>query len=380
MIHYNQKLYGITKTGVVKTWEITVTNVSEGLAEILIVHGQKDGKKQEDKKVVSVGKNIGKKNETSYIEQAIFDAKSLVNKKIDSGYATSVEGASSNVNKLILPMLAQKYSEHKRKIIFPAVMSNKLDGFRCTARLEGGEIVLRTRKSKKITVEMENICKELKTILKSEGDMVDGELYYHSWQFQRIASAIKKKSDDTELIQYIIYDVPKENDDSYKVRFLDKIPKFSSLDEENAPVSAGCKNVFYCPQVLVNSEKEVEVHSEVSIKNGYEGSMIRNINSKYLFKDRSYDLQKIKAFDDDEFEIVGYKDGTGREEGAIIFVCKVGDNQVFDVRPTGEIEERRKMWQDKESYLGKMLTVKYQGLTDDGLPRFGVGLRIREEE
>lgn len=379
MIHYNKKLYGITKTGVIKTWEVTVTDLS-GSAEISIVHGQESGKKQMDTKIVSAGKNIGKKNETSYIDQAIFDAKSLANKKIDSGYAESAKDAASNVNKLILPMLAQKYSEHKKKITFSAVMSNKLDGFRCTARLENGEIILRTRKSKKIAVKMNNICKELKTILKSEGDMVDGELYYHGWPFQRIASAIKKKSDDTDLIQYIIYDVPKENDDSYKVRFLDIIPKFSSLDDQNAPVSDGCKNVFYCPQVLVNSEKEVEEQAKISLKNGFEGSMIRNINSKYLFKDRSYDLQKIKEFDDDEFEIVGYKDGTGREEGAIIFLCKATDDKVFDVRPVGEIEERRKMWNDKDSYIGKMLTVKYQGFTDDGLPRFGVGLRIREEE
>ena len=38
------------------------------------------------------------------------------------------------------------------------------------------------------------------------------------------------------------------------------------------------------------------------------------------------------------------------------------------------------MFEKGKSYIGKMLTVKYQELTDDGKPRFPVGINIRDYE
>jgi DNA ligase-1 len=115
------------------------------------------------------------------------------------------------------------------------------------------------------------------------------------------------------------------------------------------------------------------------LEDGYEGLMFRNTEGIYKFKHRSSDLLKIKRFTDSEFEIIGSKDGTGREEGLIIFRCKNESGKEFDVRPAGSMEERAKMWQKKDSFVGKLLKVKYQEFTDDGLPRFPVGLHIREE-
>jgi DNA ligase-1 len=35
---------------------------------------------------------------------------------------------------------------------------------------------------------------------------------------------------------------------------------------------------------------------------------------------------------------------------------------------------------NKDTFLGKMLTVQYQNLTPDGIPRFPVGLSFRDYE
>jgi DNA ligase-1 len=50
------------------------------------------------------------------------------------------------------------------------------------------------------------------------------------------------------------------------------------------------------------------------------------------------------------------------------------------VRPKGTIEDRRDIFKKAQSYVGKKLTVKYQELTDDGIPRFPIGLAIRDYE
>jgi DNA ligase-1 len=107
--------------------------------------------------------------------------------------------------------------------------------------------------------------------------------------------------------------------------------------------------------------------------------MVRNLASQYLFKHRSTSLLKVKSFEDAEFKIIGGKEGQGREVGMVVFKCETSNGTEFDVRPRGTAEERSLMWDNLNSYIGKPLTVKYQGLTDDGKPRFPVGLHIRPD-
>jgi DNA ligase-1 len=130
---------------------------------------------------------------------------------------------------------------------------------------------------------------------------------------------------------------------------------------------------------VVNSAEEVMEGQAQAIEAGYEGAMVRNLASEYMFKNRSSSLLKVKSFEDAEFEIIGGKEGQGREAGMVVFKCKTSDGTEFDVRPRGTQEERSLMWQNLNSYIGKPLTVKYQGLTDEGKPRFPVGLHIRPE-
>ena len=121
------------------------------------------------------------------------------------------------------------------------------------------------------------------------------------------------------------------------------------------------------------------------VNDGFEGLIIRNLEGKYLLEKRSNDLQKYKSFEDAEFEIVGFKLGTGTEEGAIIFVCGVGD-QTFDVRPRGSIGERIEKAKRGNSFIGKKLTVRYQpsvkqsDVDKNELPRFPIGIEVRDYE
>ena len=90
---------------------------------------------------------------------------------------------------------------------------------------------------------------------------------------------------------------------------------------------------------------------------------------------------KFKSFTDDEFEIVDYKEGKGNDKGTVIFTCKTNDDyKTFEVRPRGTREERKAMLENIENYIGKYLTVKYFELTDQGIPRFPVGVAIRDYE
>lgn len=136
-----------------------------------------------------------------------------------------------------------------------------------------------------------------------------------------------------------------------------------------------------CEFKIVNNISELnKTHSDY-VERGYEGLIIRKPDGKYEPDHRSSGLLKFKSFTDDEFEITDYKEGKGNDKGTVIFTCKTkDDNKFFEVRPRGTREERKKMFLDAESYIGKYLTVKYFELTDDGIPRFPVGLAVRDYE
>jgi hypothetical protein len=96
---------------------------------------------------------------------------------------------------------------------------------------------------------------------------------------------------------------------------------------------------------------------------------------------RSKDLQKYKDFMDSEFEIVGGKLATGLEEGCIVFRVKTEDGKEFEVKPKGTREMRREWARDMDNIVGKMLTVRYPLLSEDGIPCSGaVGIAIRDYE
>jgi len=113
---------------------------------------------------------------------------------------------------------------------------------------------------------------------------------------------------------------------------------------------------------------------------GFEGTMIRNKKGKYIQKHRSKDLQKYKDFLDAEFKIIGGTEATGNDVGTIVFQCVTDDNKPFTVRPKGSRDIRRQWLRDINNLIGKLLTVRYQNLSDDGIPIFPVGLEIRDYE
>ena len=56
------------------------------------------------------------------------------------------------------------------------------------------------------------------------------------------------------------------------------------------------------------------------------------------------------------------------------------DGRQFNVTPVGDRPSRVEMFQNADDYIGKMLTVKFFELSDDGVPRFGNGIAIRDYE
>ena len=136
--------------------------------------------------------------------------------------------------------------------------------------------------------------------------------------------------------------------------------------------------IKYVKTDLIENINNIEKKHDEFVVEGYEGLMIRDKNGPYEPNKRSKYLQKYKKFVEEEFKIVGYKEGKGDEKGCVIWRCVTKDNQEFGVRPKGTNEQRKEYFKKADKYIGKKLTVIFQEYEDSGIPRFPVGKDIRE--
>lgn len=374
------KLYKKTSTGAIQEWQVWVY-ILDNMPTIINIYGQLDGKLMESGETVTSGKNIGRSNETSALEQAIAQAQSRWEKQLKKGYVETIEDAQAGkidalIEGGIFPMLAHKFNEQGHKIKYPALAQPKLDGHRCTSQFDDGVVSLWSRTRKPI-MSMPHICKALEA--SAIADRFDGELYNHEYhnKFEELSSYIRQEEPmpGCEIVQYHVYDFPHSTMTNGDRNAL--LQNFKVLFEGTA--------VHIVETLVVNDEVELMEAFDHFIAEGYEGCMVRNMDGLYVNK-RSYDLLKIKEFDDREFEVIGIKIGTkGNMAGKAIFICDVPelhgkcDDPTFDVVIKGTMEDRQKYADNHELSVGKMLTVKFQGYTKYGFPRFPVGLRFRED-
>lgn len=363
-------LYKRTSTGAIQSWKVSLVD-----STIVTIFGQEGGKLQATKDTIVVGKNIGRANETTAAQQAELEAKALWTKKKKTGYVESLEKAKFGFDDVvggILPMLAHKFSEQAHKIVYPAYVQPKLDGIRCIAIVDNGECTLWSRTRKPI-LGVPHIQEQLRTKFPKGRHVFDGELYNHAFKadFETIVSFVKqtKPKPGHEIVEFHIYDSPVDN-----LSYHDRRMNFA-FQFENAT------SIRIVDTKLVENEDNAMDYFEYCLKQGYEGAMIRNVASLYANK-RSYDLLKLKEFDDAEFPIVRVNEGRGKLAGhAATFTCTTASGVEFEAKLTGETSKLKEYFDNPKLWQGKCLTVKFQGWTNKNkVPRFPIAVAVRDYE
>jgi len=280
---------------------------------------------------------------------------------VKTGYEKALKRAQTMWNNehtkcnQVLPMLANKWEDRKKYISEPFYVQPKLDGVRLLVSKDGG--ISRTGK---IVPGTEILGKGLK-----EGQYVDGEAFDPNLSFEELTSTFKTDPLKLKFHVFDFFDLKKLD-----MTFQERWEKVKSLKNPHYE---------YVETTLVMLRDHVPMMHKKHVEEGHEGTMIRDRDSVYEVGQRSNYLLKYKDFQTEEYPIVDVKEGTGREEGTAIWVCKVGE-QHFSVRPEGTLEVRRKFLEEKDRYIGKQLTVRFQNLTALGIPRFPVGVVVRDYE
>jgi len=261
-------------------------------------------------------------------------------------------------------------------IKYPCFIQQKLDGIRCLA-ING---VAYSRKMKPIPNQyVQKVFKELNL------HGLDGELMVHG-DFNSVQSAIMSEDGEPEFY-LAVYDYW----DS-ELSYSDRAALYTTkVFEINKPLFV--KRVI---SEFVNTPEEAERAVAKYVEQGYEGGILRSLNGRYkqgrsTFKEGF--LLKLKSFHDSEAVVIGFEEKRSNENAletdergyakrsskkeGMIPANTLGSLQVewngvvFNIGSGFNDAQRKEIWDNQESYLGKFVTFKYQEVHEKtGVPRF----------
>ena len=381
---FQQHLWGLTKRGSFKWWRISVESDSTTDVRIVTQHAASEGAKiVNSMERITSGKNIGKANETTPITQAIFQARSKINKQLDNGYVLSKDQLAPEIGVLNTmrhprPMLADSIKKLKDKDITGKMyVQPKLDGHRCLSTFDTtfpSNILMYSRAGKPITT-MSHIVEDLVDKI-PEGLYLDGELYLHGDEkLQDLTSLIKKEQEGSSTLQYWVYDTL---DISGGEEFSTRMKR---LQEFESPT------IKIVPTYEVNSVEEALEYFGQWRTEGYEGAILRLDGGKYEAGFRSRSLLKIKEFQDAEFLVTKITQGKPRylENGEVLQVAilHLSDPKFplvhFTVTAPGDMYQKNEIFKNAANYLNKTLIVQYSMRTSDNVPFHPTALRWYSE-
>lgn len=370
-------LYEKSSTGKTKCWCIRVDNLGE-YSTIVTSTGYVDGTMRDIEKNIYVGKNIGKANETTHYEQALSEAESDFKKKLRKGYVESLASVNDGSAGTKLPMLAHKWTDKQKHVKYPCFCQPKLNGVR---NYTNSDHVVPTFNSRggKVFNSLKHIKSDVEVLAKGFPNIdFDGEFFTTRLSFEEIVSAVKNEEDPPEfatLVEYHIYDLYDNIPSTFTDRFCNRIDELKKFISDNNLHSIKIVETVECW-----SKEDIDKLHYEEYSQDFEGTMIRNSDGLYTHRHRSNDLLKRKEFIDEEFEIVGGKSGVGTSEGQAVLECTTLEGKRFSVRCKGTDEYRRWQLDNLDSLIGKMLTVKFQNYSSEGVPIFGVGVEVRDYE
>lgn len=196
---------------------------------------------------------------------------------------------------------------------------------------------------------------------------LDGELWMGRGRYEEVSSIVRTQhpNDGWRHVRFMIFDLP-----AHGGTFAQRVIAMNGLRTGSASPYLGI-----IEQQRVGSEEDLLTWLHRVIDEGGEGLMLHRDTALYA-SGRSQDLLKLKLFTDAEATVIGYRPGKGQFAGLIGSLKVRTDIGIIFFIGSGLSHEQRR----RPPPLQSRVTFRHQGLTENGIPRFPVFLRIRDEE
>lgn len=388
-------LYTLGARGQIRIWEV---GFDDDQNLLWTRSGQQGGAM-----TVRTTKVATNKSGRSLLEQAELECASRHKKKRDEGFVEDLT-VESESTRLPEPMCGQNFRDDWNQ--YPCLAQCKLDGVRFVCQSRNGVLETRSRKNQPFKF-LTKLKADIIDYLDGSDIVLDGELYSLDLDFHTLSGVsrtkLKPSSQEDKMIFAIFDTIDLEVSVPERQAILDnKIRQWSKrktyspvINYLNKDLSLFLRkvndSVYLVRSWILNSPEELDQFEEAVLEAGMEGVIIRQMDgprSLYQCR-RSQHLLKVKRYQDYEGIIEGFSDGTGTEEGKVIWHVRLLSDETSDhpiargeivkMRPTGDFEQREKWFQNGENYLGRKITYKCLGINTTGIPREPIVIRIRDE-
>jgi DNA ligase 1 len=201
---------------------------------------------------------------------------------------------------------------------------------------------------------------------------MDGELWAGRGQFSKSVSTARQQTPDDEAwrsMRFMVFDLPQAGG-----TFNERLVQLNALLAVGKP-----EWLQTVVQRKVTDHAALKALLDRTIKLGGEGLMLHRGGSLYR-AERNGDLLKFKKHDDAEARVVGHLPGKGKHGGRLGSLLV--EIPARDGRPalrfklgTGLSDAER----ETPPAIGTLVTFRYRGFNDSGIPRFASYLRVRED-
>lgn len=302
-----------------------------------------------------------------------------------------------NMNmKTLKPMLAAPtHDEDPSKITFPKMISPKLDGIRVLCTPEG----LRTRSLKKVPNKFINSILQDPLLHYLDGEVVVGDPTAPD-VFNKSTSGVMSEHGNPDFT-YLVFDSYKYPTQPFKDRFRGAAEQIKHYIEK-APNNIRVKIVEH---EIIKDLEDMSLTEAHHINLGYEGSMLRDPLGLYKYGRSTFKEQgllKLKRFVDDEATVVGFEpllrnnnpaefDALGYQKRSSHKANKIPDALLgkllcqhqkwgsFAIGSGFNVEQRIEIWENKDKYLNKLVTFKFQLHGSLNAPRIPIFKGFRED-
>ena len=171
----------------------------------------------------------------------------------------------------------------------------------------------------------------IKALFEKYPDLIlDGELYKHGWNLQKISGLgrLETLHSDHGQLRFYCYDFVDE-----KKTFKERWEFLKSLIVPWNSLLTIVEHVEAC-----NNDEINKLHDDW-VANGYEGLVMRDPDKAYKSNCRDRRMQKLKRFSDLDAIITGISEGLRDED--FVFTMKLDNGIEFEAKPIGDRELKR---------------------------------------
>lgn len=430
-------LYRLTASGGISVYETFVRGNEIHRITYQITKKGEEGKKT--KKAVLYGEvmDAGKSNERSEEEHARDKAESLWKKMKDKGYTEKKPALGTARTSLACrtPMLLYKYPDYGLHECGDLVQP-KMNGVRGFYRISDKVVVSRKDKVYPFLDHLHPSLLALAEAVKAELpslQAIDTELDVEGITvFQRkteVLRATKRPHKDNDKVFAWVFDVADDGEMGFEERYrilervfnagdypgLRLVPCYDLKSDKCLKPARGWLRRHYSPnpqpdepiRPMTVEETQCWLDGKELPGKGYitltpegrlrflhrwftdglelEGTVIRAKDGLYRGNDyRSQAVLKYKDFKDEEATIVDALAAKGAHAGAMIVVVKneggAKYKAVFGAELGLSVATRQKMYRERKKFMGRVVTIRYQEMTDDGKVQFGRVVAFRDSD